>query len=87
MLTHKNLNIVLQCYVATSKHLITCIVKVKVTCCYHHKPVMQWGNDQNGPGTKAAHSPGPKRPTARSKTARSYIQNGPRGCPKRPMAR
>jgi len=44
------------------------------------------GNDQNGPWTKTAHSPGPKRPTLMSKTARSYIQNGPWGCTKWPTA-
>jgi len=44
------------------------------------------GNDQNDPSTKTAHADIQKLPkpsTARSKTAHSYIQNSPCGCPKR----
>ena len=47
------------------------------------------GNDQNGPWTKTAHSPGPKRPTwcqkrptATSKISHSLVKNGPQNvCP------
>jgi len=45
---------------------------------------VEMGNDQNGPWTKTAHSTGPKRPTATSKTAHADVQNGPRLGQKRP---